>query len=294
MIRKRVIHPFSPEEFNTSDISQNLINWGLLYQKVMPLTFPFLILHSCWGKEDYYIHHCPSNAAVEIVLEGSMKYTLDEQVSIVRANEMILLPLGVPNRVEAGPDGFGRKAVFGIRGFLAEVILASFCLEGGRTYRLNDTGRILQMLSRLAVLYRKQDPALLNSVSAFAFEILLEIREQVHSRNARSSPVVQLMQMNLQNPCPIPEIARKLELSWEKLNAVFREQFQRSPQQYMTQLRMRTAEQLLRQTGQTIKQIAFQTGYHSLSRFATAFRKYHGMSPRDYRNAGRKITDLPD
>lgn len=294
MTIKKRFHPFSPEEFSISDFNQNLINWDLLYQEVMPLSFPFLILHSNWRKEDYYIHHSPSNSAVEIVLEGSMKYTLDGRVCIVRANEMILLPLGVPNRVEAGPDGFGRKAVFGIRGFLSEVILASYCLEGGRAYRLNDTGRILQMLSRLAVLYRKQDPALLNAASASAFEILLEIREQVHSRNARSSPAVQLMQMNLQNPYPIPEIARKLDLSREKFNAVFREQFQQSPQQYKTRLRMRIAEQLLRHTGQTVKQIAFQTGYHSLSRFTAAFRQYHGMSPRDYRKAGREVTDLPD
>ena len=138
------------------------------------------------------------------------------------------------------------------------------------------------------------DVIALNAASASAFEILLEIREQVHSRNARSSPAVQLMQMNLQNPYPIPEIARKLDLSREKFNAVFREQFQQSPQQYKTRLRMRIAEQLLRHTGQTVKQIAFQTGYHSLSRFATAFRKYHGMSPRDYRKAGSEVTDLPD
>ncbi|HBJ96800.1 MAG TPA: hypothetical protein DDZ11_10445, partial [Lentisphaeria bacterium] len=189
---------------------------------------------------------------------------------------------GLPNRVETGPDGFSRKVVFGLRGFLAEIILASFSIECGKVYQLKDVGKIVQMLSRLVVVYRKADPATLNAVSAAAFEILLEIRDQIHTQNG-SSDVIQLLQMNIHTPCSIAEFSRKMKLSREKLSGIFQKQFKQSPQQYKTQFRMRTAEQLLRQTDQPVKEIAFQLGYRSLSRFATAFRQYHGCSPREYR-----------
>lgn len=270
------------EEFNTTEDNQDVVYWMLLYEAVMPVVFPVIIPFSRWKRNDYYIHHSPNHACAEIVLEGSMRYILDGQSVTVHQNEMIVLPIGLPNRVETGPDGFSRKVVFGLRGFLAEIILASFSIECGKVYQLKDVGKIVQMLSRLVVVYRKADPATLNAVSAAAFEILLEIRDQIHTQNG-SSDVIQLLQMNIHTPCSIAEFSRKMKLSREKLNEIFQNQFQQSPQQYKTQFRMRTAEQLLRQTDQPVKEIAFQLGYRSLSRFATAFRQYHGCSPREYR-----------
>ena len=282
MRKQRSLTPFMNEEFNTTEDNQDVVYWMLLYEAVMPVVFPVIIPFSRWKRNDYYIHHSPNHACAEIVLEGSMRYILDDQPVTVHANEMIILPIGLPNRVETGPDGFSRKVVFGLRGFLAEIILASFSIECGKVYQLKDVGKIVQMLSRLVVVYRKADPATLNAVSAAAFEILLEIRDQIHTQNG-SSDVIQLLQMNIHTPCSIAEFSRKMKLSREKLSGIFQKQFKQSPQQYKTQFRMRTAEQLLRQTDQPVKEIAFQLGYRSLSRFATAFRQYPGCSPREYR-----------
>ena len=282
MRKQRSLTPFMNEEFNTTEDNQDVVYWMLLYEAVMPVVFPVIIPFSRWKRNDYYIHHSPNHACAEIVLEGSMRYILDDQPVTVHANEMIILPIGLPNRVETGPDGFSRKVVFGLRGFLAEIILASFSIECGKVYQLKDVGKIVQMLSRLVVVYRKADPATLNAVSAAAFEILLEIRDQIHTQNG-SSDVIQLLQMNIHTPCSIAEFSRKMKLSREKLSGIFQKQFKQSPQQYKTQFRMRTTEQLLRQTDQPVKEIAFQLGYRSLSRFATAFRQYHGCSPREYR-----------
>ena len=279
MRKQRSLTPFMNEEFNTTEDNQDVVYWMLLYEAVMPVVFPVIIPFSRWKRNDYYIHHSPNHACAEIVLEGSMRYILDDQPVTVHA---IILPIGLPNRVETGPDGFSRKVVFGLRGFLAEIILASFSIECGKVYQLKDVGKIVQMLSRLVVVYRKADPATLNAVSAAAFEILLEIRDQIHTQNG-SSDVIQLLQMNIHTPCSIAEFSRKMKLSREKLSGIFQKQFKQSPQQYKTQFRMRTAEQLLRQTDQPVKEIAFQLGYRSLSRFATAFRQYHGCSPREYR-----------
>lgn len=283
MRKQRSLTPFMNEEFNTTEDNQDVVYWMLLYEAVMPVVFPVIIPFSRWKRNDYYIHHSPNHACAEIVLEGSMRYILDDQPVTVHANEMIILPIGLPNRVETGPDGFSRKVVFGLRGFLAEIILASFSIECGKVYQLKDVGKIVQMLSRLVVVYRKADPAALNAVSAAAFEILLEIRDQIHAARKGASDVIQLLQMNIHTPCSIAEFSRKMKLSREKLSGIFQKQFKQSPQQYKTQFRMRTAEQLLRQTDQPVKEIAFQLGYHSLSRFATAFRQHHGCSPREYR-----------
>ena len=155
---KRVVAPFAAEEYLLDFTRQNVVNWNLLYQRALPLSFPFIIPHATWKEKEYYIHHCPANISAEIVLEGSLQFTLEDGTRILRANELIFLPIGEPNRICTGAEGFTRKAVFGIRGFLAEPILASFSLECGKIYRLQDPGRILQMLSHLVTLYRRPPP----------------------------------------------------------------------------------------------------------------------------------------
>ena len=129
MRKQRSLTPFMNEEFNTTEDNQDVVYWMLLYEAVMPVVFPVIIPFSRWKRNDYYIHHSPNHACAEIVLEGSMRYILDDQPVTVHANEMIILPIGLPNRVETGPDGFSRKVVFGLRGFLAEIILASWVVS---------------------------------------------------------------------------------------------------------------------------------------------------------------------
>ena len=121
---KKLVAPFAEEEYSLDLTRQNLVNWNLLYQQALPLSFPFIIPHATWKEKEYYIHHCPANISAEIVLEGSLQFTLEDGTRILRANELIFLPIGEPNRICTGAEGFTRKAVFGIRGFLAEPILA--------------------------------------------------------------------------------------------------------------------------------------------------------------------------
>ncbi|MFW5840546.1 MAG: helix-turn-helix domain-containing protein, partial [Planctomycetota bacterium] len=47
------------------------------------------------------------------------------------------------------------------------------------------------------------------------------------------------------------------------------------------------ARRLLRQTDMPILQIALNCGFASGASFATTFRRYHGLSPRDYRKSQR-------
>ncbi len=57
-----------------------------------------------------------------------------------------------------------------------------------------------------------------------------------------------------------------------------------SPQQYLNRLRLRAAAELLRSASKkSITDIAFDCGFSSSQYFATAFRKHHGQTPRQYR-----------
>ncbi|TDD57814.1 AraC family transcriptional regulator [Kribbella antibiotica] len=83
----------------------------------------------------------------------------------------------------------------------------------------------------------------------------------------------------------LPAMARAAGLS----RAAFAAQFARivgvPAGRYLTQLRMRRAEDALSRTDQTLASIAGSVGYSNEFAFATAFRRQHGVSPGRWRNS---------
>lgn len=53
--------------------------------------------------------------------------------------------------------------------------------------------------------------------------------------------------------------------------------------EYLTELRMLEAQQLLSETDKSIAEIAEEVGYTDDKYFSRAFKKYSGLKPKDYR-----------
>lgn len=67
-------------------------------------------------------------------------------------------------------------------------------------------------------------------------------------------------------------------------NACFREQVGMPFGEYLRQMRLNYAENLLRSSAISVSEIAFEAGFGSLSHFSRSFRKKHGCSPLEYRH----------
>lgn len=67
----------------------------------------------------------------------------------------------------------------------------------------------------------------------------------------------------------------------------FRAEAGASPHQYLISCRMRAAVRLLWDGSVSVSQAAEQAGYPDLKSFSRAFRRHYGLSPSEYRAAGR-------
>lgn len=67
--------------------------------------------------------------------------------------------------------------------------------------------------------------------------------------------------------------------------SLFQKSFGTTLINYLTQHRVSHAQRLLATTDQTVTEIAFASGFLSISRFNDAFRRACGCSPRDYRKS---------
>ncbi|HEX2951574.1 MAG TPA: helix-turn-helix transcriptional regulator [Armatimonadota bacterium] len=63
---------------------------------------------------------------------------------------------------------------------------------------------------------------------------------------------------------------------------LFREQYGLSPKQYLQQIRMEKAEELLQSNLFSVTVIAEKTGFSSVYHFCRAFKNYTGFTPLEY------------
>ena len=68
----------------------------------------------------------------------------------------------------------------------------------------------------------------------------------------------------------------------------FRQVTGKTPHRYLEERRMHTAMQMLLNSGESVQSIARAVGYDDRYHFSRAFKRIVGVSPRSYRQAGKK------
>jgi signal transduction histidine kinase/DNA-binding response OmpR family regulator/ligand-binding sensor domain-containing protein len=85
---------------------------------------------------------------------------------------------------------------------------------------------------------------------------------------------------NLTNPeFNIDVLAQALALSRRSLNRKCQEECQQTVGQFITKIRMQTALKLLKEKQLSISDVAYGTGFESLSYFSRTFKKFYGKAP---------------
>lgn len=95
--------------------------------------------------------------------------------------------------------------------------------------------------------------------------------------------IVNYMADNIDDPAKIESVSRRFELPQRKLEALFKLHFGTLPANYYLKMRMEHAREYLFYSGMSIREIALACGFSSPSVFCRAFRKFHQLSPRQYR-----------
>ena len=91
------------------------------------------------------------------------------------------------------------------------------------------------------------------------------------------------LQRNYREKIPIEQLAAMEYLSVSRYAALFHQLTGRSPQQYLIDLRMSNARQLLRETDLSVGDVAERVGYEDALYFSRLFKRYTGLSPRAFR-----------
>ena len=87
------------------------------------------------------------------------------------------------------------------------------------------------------------------------------------------------------NDVTLELLSKKLFISTQSIKRIIASVYGKGFNELKLELKMRNAKRLLSETDMTISEIAEETGYLSMRGFLTAFLKYEGLTPTQYRNS---------
>lgn len=121
---------------------------------------------------------------------------------------------------------------------------------------------------------------------------LTQLIEQL--KNLKSDPagmiinhLREFIDKNYAEPLSIDILAEKFHFSPNYLRSMFKKHTGITVLEYITEVRLRSAEILVRTTSLTVSRISAETGYSNPSYFCLLFSKKYGLTPNEYRNRTR-------
>jgi AraC-like DNA-binding protein len=95
--------------------------------------------------------------------------------------------------------------------------------------------------------------------------------------------IISFMSLRLSEPLSVSDMAARAGLSASRFSQVFRDHFGRPPHQFLLHLRIQRAQDLLRHTSLTMREISAQCGFSDVHHFAKTFKRLSGQTPGSYR-----------
>lgn len=121
-----------------------------------------------------------------------------------------------------------------------------------------------------------------------SYESLLLNRDQSSTHHDETIIKVQeWLQDHYTESVQIAALARRFQLSSRSLNRRFKQAANTTPLQYLQDLRIAQAKELLKQSNLVISEIADRVGYQDASYFTGLFKKINSVTPNEYRRLVR-------
>jgi AraC-like DNA-binding protein len=101
--------------------------------------------------------------------------------------------------------------------------------------------------------------------------------------NQRLSNVIAYLIAHFTEPVSLPDVAQQAHMNEAAFCRFFKSQTGQTFTQYLTELRIRYACELLSKEDESVTQICYQVGFENVSHFIQAFKKQRGITPLEFR-----------
>jgi AraC family transcriptional regulator len=246
------------------------------------------------GPHDRPFEEQHAGVCIAAVMEGSFQYRTAQGAATMLPGAILL---GNPHSCfECGHDhGVGDRCLsFMFDPGWFDSVLAS--VPGARSFsfrvpRLPPLASMTSIFAEMEFARSEQDPLRLEQVAlqlaAKATSLITECTqpqpEPTRHDQRRIATAIRRIEIDRALPLSIHELARDAAMSPYHFLRTFRRVAGMTPHQFILRTRLQDAAVRLRQSSQTILDIALDAGFADLSTFNRRFRSIMGMTPRAYR-----------
>lgn len=121
----------------------------------------------------------------------------------------------------------------------------------------------------------------LTKIIGKSMDQIIEDRKQADTKPIRLAK--QYIQHNYMNPISLDEVSSYVGFSASYFSTLFKKESGRNFLEYLSEVRMNQAKELLKETNLSIAVICEQVGYSDLKHFTKSFKKITGIKPNEYR-----------
>lgn len=251
-----------------------------------------------FGVGESYGPHSHMRIEINYVKRGSCRLVLagGEIVAFAEGEMMIITP-EVNHRFEAGDEGATlmqlefRPEIFnalGASGVLFDHDNDTSALFGDQpgVIKIVDNVRIMRTVQQILVELDDKALGYQPMVIMLYAELLILIKRHIsdnylcrHPNSVLRQSVVYL-RSHYQEEISISDVAQMCGVSSRYLRCIFAKHIGKSPLQYLNELRIASAAELISNTDLSIKEVCFRCGFHSPQYFSRIFKQITGRSPR--------------
>lgn len=246
-----------------------------------------------WGSHKMR-HHLYVGVALELIVEGSATFYLDNRKTKVSAGEVFLMQRGHDCGFSTAADEHYEKLTLCISGTILDLLVESLHLNVVPKITLSRVEEAKHRFHEIEHLLREKVPGTERIITEKTFSLFLFLGEENRVTESRSYPEPLRKALDFLHGTYtrgnvglsiLPEVAG---VSNPTLIRMFHHYCGKSPMEHVTEMRMELAKNLLESTALSMKEIAERIGYNDPLYFSSVFRKFTGMSPRAFRKFTRE------
>ncbi len=238
------------------------------------------------------------------VLSGSFHLTLNAQSYELQSGDVAFVPESI---VHGGipSDCIYKCLVFDLHRFLQFGNLGSHSLQQKmqsavstpQVFKKNSlfaktAKRLFEIMEKESLGYELATIGLLWELAAALVQATPQntsVLLQNTKRAKQMKKVLNRIHTNFSQPLTLEELAEEAGLSPRYFCRMFAQMTGRTPIDYVNFYRIEHASEQMLSTDETVTEIALSCGFNDISYFSKAFRKYKGVSTREFRKAHSRV-----
>ena len=231
------------------------------------------------GRNDYYFLYLKT---------GSMNLSIGQTEMTIFANTLVIIPPNTPY----GYSQQGSEQLFyywiHFTGSYAQACLEKFdlCPLPFIQELPEALNPIEYQMQKMFDIFIKNEPYRNAELAHCMDAILIELAKHSHTQNDETKKLsrsIKYIHSHYTSDLNIPDLAAMEFLSSSRYSVLFNRIMHISPYQYIINLRLKIACEMLRDSNLSVTQIAELSGFQNCFFFSKIFKKHIGISPLQYR-----------